>query len=87
MDTMDFIQLYNKGLAYVDEVAVNWCPALELFYQTKRSLMAYLNEEDPVYRRPMKQWVLKITEYADRLLEDLDELDCRPESIKDMQRN
>ena len=40
----------------------------------------------PVYRRPMKQWVLKITEYADRLLEDLDELDW-PESIKDMQRN
>ena len=44
-----FIQLYNKGLAYVDEVVVNWCPDWELFYQTKRSLMAYLNEEDTQY--------------------------------------
>ncbi|WP_298833091.1 leucine--tRNA ligase [uncultured Planococcus sp.] len=82
-----FIQLYNKGLAYVDEVAVNWCPEL-------RTVLA--NEEvidgkserggHPVERRPMRQWVLRITEYADRLLEDLDELDW-PESLKDMQRN
>lgn len=40
----------------------------------------------PVYRKPMKQWVLKITEYADQLLADLDDLDW-PESLKDMQRN
>ncbi|UOE93522.1 leucine--tRNA ligase [Alkalihalobacillus sp. LMS39] len=82
-----FIQLYKKGLAYIDEVSVNWCPAL-------RAVLA--NEEvidgkserggHPVERRPMKQWVLKITDYADRLLEDLEELDW-PESIKDMQRN
>ncbi len=82
-----FIQLYNKGLAYVDEVAVNWCPEL-------RTVLA--NEEvidgkserggHPVERRPMRQWVLRITEYADRLLEDLDDLDW-PESLKDMQRN
>ena len=41
-----FIQLYNKGLAYVDEVAVNWCPALVQFYQTKKSLMAFQSVVD-----------------------------------------
>ena len=49
MDTMDFIQLYNKGLAYVDEVAVNWCPALGTVLSNEGSLMAYLNEEDTQY--------------------------------------
>src|SRR5699024_7810792 len=82
-----FIQLYNKGLAYVDEVPVNWCEALGT---------ALANEEvidgkserggHTVVRKPMRQWVLRITEYADRLLEDLDDLDW-PESLKDMQRN
>ena len=87
MDTMDFIQLYNKGLAYVDEVAVNWCPALGTVLSNEEVVDGVSERGGhPVYRRPMKQWVLKITEYADRLLEDLDELDW-PESIKDMQRN
>lgn len=84
---MDFIQLYNKGLAYVDEVAVNWCPALGTVLSNEEVVDGVSERGGhPVYRRPMKQWVLKITEYADRLLEDLDELDW-PESIKDMQRN
>jgi len=82
-----FIQLYNKGLAYVDEVAVNWCPALGTVLANEEVIDG-LSERGghPVERRPMRQWVLRITNYADRLLEDLDELDW-PESLKDMQRN
>lgn len=82
-----FIQLYNKGLAYVDEVAVNWCPALGTVLSNEEVVDGVSERGGhPVYRRPMKQWVLKITEYADRLIEDLEELDW-PDSIKDMQYN
>ena len=82
-----FIQLYNKGLAYVDEVAVNWCPELKAVLSNEEVVDGVSERGGyPVYRRPMRQWVLKITDYADRLLEDLDDLDW-PESIKDMQRN
>ncbi|MFD1030341.1 leucine--tRNA ligase [Metaplanococcus flavidus] len=82
-----FIQLYNKGLAYVDEVAVNWCPALGTVLANEEVIDG-LSERGghPVERRPMRQWVLRITEYADRLLEDLNDLDW-PDSLKDMQRN
>jgi leucyl-tRNA synthetase len=82
-----FIQLYNKGLAYVDEVDVNWCPALGTVLANEE-IIDGLSERGghPVERRPMRQWVLRITNYADRLLEDLDDLDW-PESLKDMQRN
>ncbi len=82
-----FIQLYNKGLAYIDEVPVNWCEALGTVLANEEVIDG-LSERGghPVVRKPMHQWVLKITEYADRLLEDLDELDW-PESLKDMQRN
>ncbi|GKV64759.1 MULTISPECIES: leucine--tRNA ligase [unclassified Sporosarcina] len=82
-----FIQLYNKGLAYVDEVPVNWCPALGTVLANEEVIDGLSERGNhPVERRPMRQWVLRITEYADRLLEDLDELDW-PESLKDMQRN
>lgn len=82
-----FLQLYNKGLAYVDEVAVNWCPALGTVLANEEVIDGKSERGGhPVERRPMKQWMLKITAYADRLLEDLEELDW-PESIKDMQRN
>ncbi|MDQ0430427.1 leucyl-tRNA synthetase [Planomicrobium stackebrandtii] len=82
-----FIQLYNKGLAYVDEVAVNWCPALGTVLANEEVIDGKSERGGHrVERRPMRQWVLRITEYADRLLEDLDELDW-PESLKDMQRN
>ncbi len=82
-----FIQLYNKGLAYVDEVAVNWCPALGTVLANEEVIDGKSERGGhPVERRPMRQWVLRITEYADRLLEDLDDLDW-PESLKDMQRN
>ncbi|NGB04655.1 leucine--tRNA ligase [Staphylococcus aureus] len=82
-----FIQLYNKGLAYVDEVAVNWCPALGTVLSNEEVIDGVSERGGhPVYRKPMKQWVFKITEYADQLLADLDDLDW-PESLKDMQRN
>ncbi|AEI42707.1 LeuS [Paenibacillus mucilaginosus KNP414] len=82
-----FIQLYNKGLAYVDEVPVNWCPALGTVLANEEVIDG-LSERGghPVIRKPMRQWVLRITEYAERLLEDLEELDWS-ESIKDMQRH
>ena len=82
-----FIQMYKKGLAYIDEVPVNWCPALGTVLSNEEVIDG-LSERGshPVERRPMRQWVLKITEYADRLLEDLDLVDW-PESLKEMQRN
>lgn len=82
-----FIQLYKKGLAYVAEVPVNWCPALGTVLANEEVIDG-LSERGghPVVRKPMRQWMLKITEYAERLLEDLEELDWS-ESIKDMQRN
>lgn len=82
-----FIQLYKKGLAYIDEVAVNWCPALGTVLANEEVIDGKSERGGhPVERRPMRQWVLRITDYADRLLEDLDDLDWS-ESLKDMQRN
>lgn len=82
-----FIQLYKKGLAYVAEVPVNWCEALGTVLANEEVIDGKSERGGhPVVRRPMRQWVLKITEYAERLLEDLEELDWS-ESIKDMQRN
>ncbi|PWA08259.1 leucine--tRNA ligase [Pueribacillus theae] len=82
-----FLQLYKKGLAYVDEVPVNWCPALGTVLANEEVIDGKSERGGhPVIRKPMKQWMLKITAYADRLLEDLEELDW-PESIKEMQRN
>ncbi|MFD2922785.1 leucine--tRNA ligase [Halobacillus naozhouensis] len=82
-----FLKLYEKGLAYIDEVAVNWCPALGTVLANEEVIDGKSERGGhPVERRPMKQWMLKITAYADRLLDDLEELDW-PESIKDMQRN
>jgi leucyl-tRNA synthetase len=82
-----FLQLYKKGLAYVDEVAVNWCPALGTVLANEEVIDGKSERGGhPVERRPMKQWILKITAYAERLIEDLEELDW-PESLKEMQRN
>lgn len=82
-----FIQLYNKGLAYIDEVPVNWCPALGTVLANEEVIDGKSERGGhPVVRRPMKQWMLKITEYADRLIDDLEEVDW-PENIKDMQRH
>ena len=82
-----FLQLYKKGLAYVAEVPVNWCPALGTVLANEEVIDGKSERGGhPVIRKPMRQWMLKITEYAERLLEDLEELDWS-ESIKDMQRN
>ncbi|KAL2634023.1 hypothetical protein R1flu_005502 [Riccia fluitans] len=82
-----FLQLFNRGLAYQAEVPVNWCPELGTVLANEEVIDGVSERGGfPVIRKPMKQWMLKITAYADRLLEDLDELDW-PESIKDMQRN
>ena len=82
-----FLQLYKKGLAYVDEVPVNWCPALGTVLANEEVIDGRSERGNhPVIRKPMRQWVLKITEYAERLLKDLDTLDW-PEGIKEMQRN
>ncbi|MGO4696268.1 leucine--tRNA ligase [Paenibacillus sp. 2TAB26] len=82
-----FIQLYNRGLAYVAEVSVNWCEALGTVLANEEVINGLSERGNhPVVRKPMRQWILRITEYADRLLDDLEELDWT-ESIKDMQRN
>ena len=82
-----FKKLYEKGLAYVDEVPVNWCPALGTVLSNEEVIDGKSERGGhPVERRPMRQWVLKITEYAEQLLQDLDILDW-PESLKAMQRN
>ncbi|URE34600.1 Anticodon-binding domain of tRNA [Musa troglodytarum] len=82
-----FLQLFKKGLAYQAEIPVNWCPALGTVLANEEVVNGVSERGGhPVVRKPMRQWILKITAYADRLLEDLDDLDW-PESIKEMQRN
>lgn len=82
-----FTKLYEKGLAYEAEVAVNWVPELGTVIANEEVIDGKSERGGyDVVRKPMRQWMLKITAYADRLLEDLEELDW-PESIKDMQRN
>ena len=82
-----FLKLYEKGLAYESNEPVNWCPV-------DKTVLANEDVENGkcercgsvVIKKPIKQWVLKITDYADRLLSDLNDLDW-PESIKESQRN
>ena len=82
-----FAQLYKKDLAYMDELPVNWCPALGTVLANEEVIDGKSERGGhDVIRKPMRQWVLKITEYADRLLEGLENLDW-PENVKEMQRN
>lgn len=82
-----FLQLYKKGLVYQAEVPVNWCPALKTVLANEEVIDGKSERGGhPVVRKPMRQWILKITAYADRLLDDLELVDF-PESIKEMQRN
>ena len=82
-----FTKLFEKGLAYEADILVNYCPEL-------RTVLANEEVEDgkskegghPIERRPLRQWVLKITEYAEKLLIDLEDLDW-PEYLKRIQRN
>ena len=82
-----FTKLYEQGLAYEAEVSVNWCPALGTVLANEEVVDGVSERGGhPVYRKPMRQWMLKITAYAERLLDDLELVDW-PESIKEMQRN
>lgn len=82
-----FLKLYEKGLAYRTEVAVNWCPALKTVLANEEVVDGKSERGGhPVYRVPMKQWMLKTTAYAERLLKDLDKVDW-PEGTKELQRN
>ena len=82
-----FLKLYERDLAYMAEVPVNWCPALGTVLANEEVKDGcYVETGDPVERRLMRQWMLKITEYAQRLLDDLEQLDW-PEYVKEMQRN
>ncbi len=86
-----FTKLYEKGLAEVRNIEVNWCDELGTVLANEEVLnvdgkMVSERGNYPVVKKPMKQWVLKITHYAEELLKDLDLLDW-PESVKDMQRN
>ena len=82
-----FIQLYNKGLAYEAEVPVNWCPELKAVLANEEVIDGKSDIGDhPVVRVPMRQWMLRITKYAESLLSGLDDVDW-PHSIKELQRN
>ncbi|HEY3242733.1 MAG TPA: class I tRNA ligase family protein, partial [Phycisphaerae bacterium] len=85
-EQQDLLSRYR--LAYMDEVPVNWCPALGTVLANEEVTSEGRSErgDHPVYRRPLRQWMMRITRYADRLLADLEQLDW-PEPIKLMQRN
>ncbi|MBC85969.1 MAG: leucine--tRNA ligase [Bdellovibrionaceae bacterium] len=82
-----FTKLYEKGLAYQKEVPVNWCPALKTVLANEEVVDGKSERGGhPVVRMPMKQWMLKITAYAERLLQDIDKIDW-PDRTKEGQRN
>ncbi len=82
-----FLKLYERGLAYLADVPVNWCPALNTVLANEEVADGvYVETGDPVERRLMRQWMLRITAYAERLLSDLELLEW-PASLKEMQRN
>lgn len=82
-----FLKLYERGLAYMAEVPVNWCPALGTVLANEEVIDGKSERGGyEVIRKPMRQWMLRITEYAERLLAGLDQLDW-PENVKEMQRN
>ena len=82
-----FLKLYERGLAYIAEVPVNWCPQLGTVLANEEVIDGKSEVGGfPVVKKPMRQWMLKITAYAERLLADLEGLDWSP-SIKEMQRN
>ena len=82
-----FLQLYKKDLAYEAEVPVNWCPELKAVLANEEVVDGKSDiGGHPVLRVPMRQWMLKITDYAESLLDGLDDLDW-PHSVKELQRN
>ena len=82
-----FLQLYNKGLVYQDEVPVNWCPELGTVLANEEVIDGKSERGGhPVIRKPMKQWVFRITEYAESLLKGLEDVDW-PDNVKELQKN
>lgn len=82
-----FLKLHEKNLAYLADIPVNWCPKLKTVLANEEVKDGkYIETQDPVEKKIMRQWMLKITAYAERLLTDLDDLDW-PENVKEMQRN
>jgi leucyl-tRNA synthetase len=83
-----FLELYKKNLAFVESTMVNWCPALGTILANEEVTNG-ISEigSHPVYRKPLKQWSLRITQYAKRLDEDLKLLDAWPDKIRVMQKN
>ncbi len=82
-----FIQLYKKGLAYKKEFPINWCPSCKIGLANEEVVGGECERcGHPVEHKVKNQWMLKITEYADRLIDDLDEVDYQPR-IKQQQRN
>ena len=83
-----FLKMFEKGLAYEQDLPINYCPSCKTGLANEEVLKDFTCERcgTKVEKRKIRQWVLAITKYADRLLHDVDKLDW-PEGIKDMQRN
>ena len=83
-----FLQLYKKGLAYKKEAPVNWCPSCQTVLANEQVIEGTCERCDtPVEAKKLTQWFFRITDYAERLLEDFDKLDSWPERVITMQRN
>ena len=83
-----FLQLYKRGLAYRRKANVNWCPSCMTVLANEQVVNGACERCDtPVVQKDLEQWFFKITEYADRLLNDLDGLKDWPERVRTMQRN
>ena len=84
-----FLELYKKGLAYRKDSAVNWCPKDQTVLANEQVVAGLCERCDtPVTKKKLNQWYLKITDYADRLLDDMDQLEGKwPEKVMSMQRN
>jgi leucyl-tRNA synthetase len=83
-----FLELYERGLAYKAEAPVNWCPKDQTVLANEQVIDGACERcGTPVVHKNLAQWFLKITEYADRLLDDIEQLEYWPERVKTMQRN
>ena len=83
-----FIQFYNKCLAYKKENPVNWCPSCQTVLANEQVVDGCCERcHTPVTKKDLSQWYLRITDYADRLLDNLDNLPGWPNKVKVMQRN
>ena len=83
-----FIQFFNKGLAYKKKNPVNWCPSCQTVLANEQVVDGVCERcKSPVGKKELSQWYFKITDYAERLLDDLDKLPGWPEKVKLMQKN